>query len=290
MSAPDTSDNSERMIMDVLGIILAGGKGERLYPLTEERSKPAVPIGGKYRLIDFVLSNFANSGIESIYVLTLFKALSLMRHLEEGWRVSDFRNDRFLTVVPAQMRVGSDWYQGTADAAYQNINLIERHRPELVVIFGADHIYRMNVQRMIDHHRAAGADVSVAVLPVDIEMASRFGIVEVDEDWRVRAFDEKPAAPKAIPGEPSHALVSMGNYVFNTDFCWSFCSTMLTKAIVNMISVETSCRRCSGAISSWPMTSAKTACRWISRAKKLATGATWARSNPISRRTWTRDR
>ncbi|MDP2601673.1 MAG: glucose-1-phosphate adenylyltransferase [Deltaproteobacteria bacterium] len=203
--------------MDILGIVLAGGKGERLYPLTQERAKPAVPIGGKYRLIDFVLSNFANSGIESIYVLTQFKAQSLMRHLEEAWRVSDFRNDRFLTVVPAQMRVGGDWYQGTADAVYQNLNLIERHRPELVAVFGADHIYRMNVQQMIDHHRAVGADVSVAVLPVDIEMATNFGIVEVDDDWRVRAFDEKPAAPKAIPGEPSHALVSMGNYVFNSD-------------------------------------------------------------------------
>ena len=189
--------------MDVLGIILAGGKGERLYPLTEERSKPAVPIGGKYRLIDFVLSNFANSGIEAIYVLTQFKAQSLIRHLDEGWRVSDFRHDRFLNVVPAQMRTGSDWYRGTADAVYQNINLIERHRPELVAVFGADHIYRMNVRQMIEQHRALGADVSVAVIPVDIETATGFGIVEVDDDWRVRAFDEKPAAPKSIPGKPS---------------------------------------------------------------------------------------
>jgi NDP-sugar pyrophosphorylase family protein len=177
------NDNYERLIMDVLGIILAGGKGERLYPLTEERSKPGVPIGGKYRLIDFVLSNVANSGIESIYVLTQVKAQSLMRYLEEAWRVSDFRNDRFLTVVPAQMRVGSDWYQGTADAVYQDIKLIERHRPELVVNFGADHIHRVNIQQMIERHRAVGADVSVAVLPVDIEMATGFGIVEVNADW-----------------------------------------------------------------------------------------------------------
>jgi len=203
--------------MDVLGIILAGGKGERLAPLTEERAKPAVPIGGKYRLIDFVLSNFANSGIEAIYVLTQFKAQSLIRHLEEGWRVSDFRNDRFLTIVPAQMRTGGDWYQGTADAVYQNVNLIERHQPELVAVFGADHVYRMNIQQMIDSHRAAGADVTVAVLPVDVDTASQFGVLKVDDNWRIRAFDEKPAAPESIPGETSLALASMGNYIFNSD-------------------------------------------------------------------------
>lgn len=203
--------------MDVLGIILAGGKGERLAPLTEERAKPAVPIGGKYRLIDFVLSNFANSGIEAIYVLTQFKAQSLIRHLEEGWRVSDFRNDRFLTIVPAQMRTGGDWYQGTADAVYQNVNLIERHQPELVAVFGADHVYRMNIQQMVDRHRADGADVTVAVLPVDVDTASQFGVLKVDDNWRIRAFDEKPAEPESIPGETSLALASMGNYIFNSD-------------------------------------------------------------------------
>jgi glucose-1-phosphate adenylyltransferase len=203
--------------MDILGIILAGGKGERLAPLTQDRAKPAVPIGGKYRLIDFVLSNFANSGIEAIYVLTQFKAQSLIRHLEEGWRVSDFRNDRFLTSVPAQMRTGGDWYQGTADAVYQNINLIERHQPELVAVFGADHVYRMNIQQMIDSHRANGADVTVAVLPVDVDTASQFGVLKVDDNWRIRAFDEKPAEPESIPGETSLALASMGNYIFNSD-------------------------------------------------------------------------
>lgn len=196
---------------------MAGGKGERLAPLTQERAKPAVPIGGKYRLIDFVLSNFANSGIEAIYVLTQFKAQSLIRHLEEGWRVSDFRNDRFLTIVPAQMRTGGDWYQGTADAVYQNVNLIERHQPELVAVFGADHVYRMNIQQMIDRHRADGADVTVAVLPVDVDTASQFGVLKVDDNWRIRAFDEKPAEPESIPGETSLALASMGNYIFNSD-------------------------------------------------------------------------
>lgn len=203
--------------MEVLGIVLAGGRGERLHPLTQERAKPAVPIGGKYRLIDFVLSNFANSGIESIYVLTQFKAQSLMRHLDEGWRMNDFRNERFLTVVPAQMRTGGDWYQGTADAVYQNINLIERHRPELVAVFGADHVYRMNIRQMVERHRASGADATVAVLPVDIDKATSFGVIGIDSDWRIRSFDEKPAVPHAIPGEPDRALVSMGNYVFNTD-------------------------------------------------------------------------
>lgn len=203
--------------MEVLGIILAGGRGERLHPLTEERSKPAVPIGGKYRLIDFVLSNFVNSGIQSIYVLTQFKSQSLIHHLDAGWRFNDFRHDRFISVVPAQMRIGSDWYRGTADAVYQNFNLIERHRPKLVAIFGADHIYRMNMQQMIDRHLSAGADVSVAVLPVALEDAPQFGILSVDDQWRVQAFEEKPADPTPMPGDPSLALASMGNYIFNTE-------------------------------------------------------------------------
>ena len=202
--------------MDILGIVLAGGRGERLYPLTEERSKPAVPVGGKYRLIDFVLSNFANSGIESIYVLTQYKAQSLMRHLEQGWRFSDFRGERFLTIVPAQMRIGSDWYRGTADAVFQNLNLIERHRPARVAVFGSDHIYRMNVKEMDQAHLHTGAVATVAALPVSIDEARQFGVMEVDDQWRIVGFEEKPVHPKAIPGEPDLALASMGNYIFNT--------------------------------------------------------------------------
>jgi len=201
----------------VLGIVLAGGRGERLYPLTAHRAKPAVPFGGRYRIIDFVLSNFVNSGILSIYVLTQFKAQSLLEHLDKGWRATDFLGEHFVTSVPAQMRMGEDWYQGTADSVYQNLYLIERHNPRLVAVFGADHIYRMNIRQMIDEHQKKVADVTVAALPVRIEEAPQFGVIEVDSDWRIVGFEEKPRRPKAIPGEPDSALVSMGNYLFNTD-------------------------------------------------------------------------
>jgi glucose-1-phosphate adenylyltransferase len=203
--------------MYVLGIILAGGKGERLAPLTEHRAKPAVPFGGRYRIIDFVLSNFVNSGILSLYVLTQFRAQSLLEHLDRGWRTTDFLSDHFITPVPAQMRLGTDWYQGTADACYQNLFLIERHNPKLVAVFGADHIYRMNIRQMIDDHQRHGADVTVAALPVKISEARHFGIMEVDSDWRIAGFEEKPRQPKCIPGEPEYALASMGNYIFNAD-------------------------------------------------------------------------
>lgn len=201
--------------MYVLGVILAGGRGERLYPLTQHRAKPAVPFGGKYRIIDFVLSNFVNSGILSIYVLTQFKAQSLLEHLDRGWRTTDFLGEHFVTPVPAQMRSGIEWYQGTADSVYQNLYLLERHNPKLVAVFGADHVYRMNVRQMIDEHQKKSADATVAALPVKIEEAHQFGVITVDNDWRIIGFDEKPASPKSIPGEPSFALVSMGNYLFN---------------------------------------------------------------------------
>lgn len=203
--------------MYVLGVILAGGRGERLFPLTQHRAKPAVPFGGRYRIIDFVLSNFVNSGILSIYVLTQFKAQSLLEHLDRGWRTSDFLGEHFVIPVPAQMRSGDDWYQGTADSVYQNLYLLERHSPRLVAVFGADHIYRMNVRQMIDEHQRNSADVTVAAVPAKIEEASQFGVIEVDEDWRIIGFAEKPKRPKSIPGEPNSALVSMGNYLFNND-------------------------------------------------------------------------
>lgn len=203
--------------MDVLGIIMAGGKGERLYPLTRDRAKPAVPFGGKYRIIDFVLSNFFNSGIYSIYVLTQFKAQSLLDHIEQAWHLSDIVGDRFVTAVPAQMRTGDNWYQGTADSVRQNLDLIQRHDPKLVAIFGADHVYRMNIRQMIEEHWAKKAEATVAVLPVNIEGASDFGIVEVDEEGCIIGFEEKPDRPRQIPGEPGYTLVSMGNYLFNTE-------------------------------------------------------------------------
>jgi len=204
-------------MMYVLGVVLAGGRGERLFPLTQHRAKPAVPFGGRYRIIDFVLSNFVNSGILSIYVLTQFKAQSLLEHLDRGWRTSDFLGEHFVIPVPAQMRSGDDWYQGTADSVYQNLYLLERHSPRLVAVFGADHIYRMNVRQMIDEHQRKSADATVAAIPVKIEEAFQFGVIEVDEDWRITGFAEKPKQPKSIPGEPNTALVSMGNYLFNNE-------------------------------------------------------------------------
>jgi glucose-1-phosphate adenylyltransferase len=204
-------------MMYMLGVILAGGRGERLFPLTEHRAKPAVPFGGRYRIIDFVLSNFVNSGILSIYVLTQFKAQSLLEHLDRGWRTTDFLGEHFVIPVPAQMRSGEEWYQGTADSVYQNLYLLERHNPKLVAVFGADHIYRMNIRQMIDEHQRKSADVTVAAIPARIEEAFQFGVIEVDADWRIVGFQEKPKRPKSIPGEPNLALVSMGNYLFNNE-------------------------------------------------------------------------
>ena len=200
----------------VLGIILAGGKGTRLHPLTKERSKPAVPFGGKYRIVDFVLSNFVNSGIYSVYVLTQFKSQSLLQHLREAWQFSDLLKDQFIIPVPAQMRKGEQWYSGTSDAVFQNIHLLELSRPDMVAVFGADHIYRMDVSQMIQFHNEKGAQGTVAALPVRVEDAQEFGTMQVDEDWRVMDFREKVPDPPEIPGRPGWTLASMGNYLFNT--------------------------------------------------------------------------
>ena len=201
----------------VLGIVLAGGKGTRLYPLTRERAKPAVPFGGKYRIIDFVLSNFVNSGIYSIYVLTQFRSQSLLQHLSEGWQFSGLLKSHFITNVPAQMRSETEsWYQGTADAIFQNINLVEQSGPDLVAIFGGDHIYRMNVGSMIDFHMAKQADVTVAANPVPREQAREFGVMEVDNDGRIKAFHEKKHDAPTMPGDSGRVYASMGNYIFST--------------------------------------------------------------------------
>ncbi len=201
----------------VLTIILAGGKGERLYPLTHERSKPAVPFGGKYRIIDFVLSNFVNSGMQSIYVLVQYMSQSLIEYLRSSWRTVGLTRDQFITVVPPQMRLGTMWYRGTADAVRQNLNLIRDFDPDIVAVFGADHIYRMDVGQMMQSHVERGADISVATIPVALRASSGFGIVECDSKHRINGFAEKPEHPKPIPGDPSHALASMGNYLFNAD-------------------------------------------------------------------------
>lgn len=200
----------------VLAMILAGGKGTRLMPLTEARSKPAVPFGGTYRIIDFVLSNFYNSGILGMHVMVQYRSQSLIEHLRKAWRIGD--GDRqFVTVVPPQMNSGAGWYEGTADAVYQNLNLIRDFAPDIVAVFGADHIYRMDIRQMLQFHLDREADVSVATLPVPVADAQGFGIVEIDRTSRVVGFDEKPPVPKSMPGDPARALSSMGNYLFNAD-------------------------------------------------------------------------
>lgn len=205
------------MELRVLGIILAGGKGTRLYPLTKERAKPAVPFGGKYRIVDFVLSNFINSGIYSIYVLTQFRSQSLLQHLNEGWQTGGLLKNQFIIPVPAQMRsAGEQWYQGTADAIFQNVNLIEQALPHVVAIFGADHIYRMNIAHMIAEHQRRGAACSVAAIPVEKRFAGEFGVIETDEKNRILAFHEKNPNSPTIPGNPDEVFASMGNYVFTT--------------------------------------------------------------------------
>ncbi|MGA3322888.1 MAG: glucose-1-phosphate adenylyltransferase [Terriglobia bacterium] len=203
------------MHIRVLGLVLAGGKGTRLFPLTRERAKPAVPFGGQYRIIDFVLSNFINSGISSIYVLTQFRSQSLLQHLSEGWQFSGVLKDHFIIPVPAQMRSeDGTWYQGTANAILQNLNLVEQSDPHVVAVFGADHIYRMNVASMIDFHMAKHAEVTVAAIPVPRKHADEFGVIEANEDGRIMAFHEKNPHAPTLPGDPSHVYASMGNYIF----------------------------------------------------------------------------
>lgn len=200
----------------ILGFILAGGRGERLQPLTRERGKPAVPFGGKYRIVDFVLSNFVNSGIYAIYALVQYKAQSLIEHLRVGWRIGGLP-DHFVIAVPPQMRWGESWYRGTADAIYQNLNLLRDFNPDIVMVFGADHIYRMDLNQMLAFHLERDAQVTVAALPVPVQEASEFGIIEADPEGRVVGFEEKPAKPRPMPQDPTRALSSMGNYIFNRD-------------------------------------------------------------------------
>jgi glucose-1-phosphate adenylyltransferase len=206
------------MQLRVLAFVLAGGKGTRLYPLTKERAKPAVPFGGRYRIVDFVLSNLVNSGVYSIYVLIQFKSQSLLQHLREGWDVSGLLKNNFIIPVPAQMRSAEeDWYRGTADAISQNINLIEQGDPHVVAIFGADHIYRMNIRQMIEYHVEKRAGVTVAAIPVKKELASEFGVIETTPEGRIMGFHEKKANAPTMPEDPSRVYASMGNYIFSTD-------------------------------------------------------------------------
>jgi len=200
-----------------LAMVMAGGRGERLFPLTFERSKPAVPFGGRYRIVDFVLSNLLNSEIYSIYLLVQYKSQSLIEYVRENWGTSSLISEHFVTVVPPQMRYGTDWFQGTANAVFQNLNLIRQHKPDLIIVFGADHVYRMDISQMIEFHLSRGAHCTVAAMPVPIERASSFGIIDADTDGRMKGFIEKPKTPPPMPGDPSRAYCSMGNYIFNTD-------------------------------------------------------------------------
>jgi glucose-1-phosphate adenylyltransferase len=201
----------------VLGIVLAGGEGKRLMPLTEDRAKPAVPFGGLYRLIDFALSNLVNAGVLRIAVLTQYKSHSLDRHISTTWRVSSLLGN-YVTPVPAQQRRGPHWYTGSADAIYQSLNLIYDERPDVVIVFGADHVYRMDPRQMWQQHLDTGAGVTVAGIPVPRKEATAFGVIQTAADGqRIEAFLEKPADPPGLPGRPEETFASMGNYVFSTD-------------------------------------------------------------------------
>jgi glucose-1-phosphate adenylyltransferase len=202
---------------NILALVLAGGEGTRLHPLTQHRSKPAVPFGGRFRIVDFVLSNLVNSKIFCIYLLVQYKSQSLIEHIRRSWLLAPIFPEQFIAVVPPQMREGPEWFQGTADAVYQNLGLIEKRSPDLVVVFGADHVYRMDVRQMVSFHLRSHADVSIAALPVPIEGASAFGIIDADQDGSVRNFCEKPGDPSPMPGDPARAFASMGNYIFTTD-------------------------------------------------------------------------
>ena len=204
-------------IDDTLVMILAGGEGKRLHPLTQDRAKPAVPFGGRYRIIDFVLNNFINSGFFKIKVLTQYKSDSLNKHIAKGWQLSPFLN-QYVDLVPAQMRTGGSWYTGTADAVYQNIFHIHDENPDFVCVFGGDHIYKMDVYQMLKYHKTKEADLTISAIPIPIEEAHEFGIIEVDENWKLTGFIEKPQTkPKAMPNNPNMCLASMGNYIFNKD-------------------------------------------------------------------------
>jgi glucose-1-phosphate adenylyltransferase len=200
----------------VLGIVLAGGEGKRLWPLTADRAKPAVPFGGNYRLVDFVLSNLVNGGYLRICVLTQYKSHSLDRHITTTWRMSTLLGN-YVTAVPAQQRLGPRWFTGSADAIYQSLNLVYDDQPDHIVVFGADHVYRMDPRQMVEQHIDSGAGVTVAGIRVPREEASAFGVIDSDEKGKIRRFLEKPAEPPGLPDNPEQTYASMGNYVFSTD-------------------------------------------------------------------------
>src|ERR1041384_4525224 len=198
------------MLEKTISIILAGGVGSRLHPLTAERAKPAVPFGGRYRIIDFTLSNCLHPGLRRILVLTQYKSHSLQKHLRDAWSIYNTELGDYITPIPPQMRTGESWYSGTADAIHQNLCLLERSGAEYVLILSGDHIYRMDYAAMLQHHHDSGADVTVACLTVGLEEAKSFGVMTIDGIGRIIAFEEKPEKPGGMPGDPQHVLASMG--------------------------------------------------------------------------------
>lgn len=266
----------------VLGMILAGGEGSRLKPLTETRTKPAVPFGGSYRLIDFALNNFVNADLMRIYVLTQFKSQSLYIHMKKGWNLSGI-TDRFIDIIPAQMRDGKRWYEGTADAIYQNLRFVEIVAPDQVCIFGSDHIYKMDIRQMLDFHRRMEAELTVSALRMPISQASQFGVIEVDENGKMVGFEEKPSNPKSIPGEPEWALVSMVTTSSKRKRSAKNCVKMLKITSPAMTLAKTSFRKCSRAVKSMCMTSRPTKLR---ERRNRPTGVMSEPSNRTGRHIW----
>lgn len=209
----------------VMALIMAGGKGERLMPLTAERSKPSIPFGGIYLLIDLTLSNCINSEVYKILVLPQYKSQTLIQHLERGWNIFSPELGHFLRIVPPQMMIGDQWYQGTADSIRQNLHLITAERPSHLLVLSGDHVCKMNYARFKDYHETRKADVSIAVIETEVSAAGEYGVLQVDQDYRVTGFQEKPAHPAAIPGDPDHSLVSMGIYLFKAEVLYD----LLTK-------------------------------------------------------------
>ena len=280
---PHHDDRELAQLHHTLVVLLAGGKGSRLEPLTRDRAKPAVPFGGSYRIIDFSLSNCINSGLRKIMLLTQYKVSSLDRHINLGWKQLLSRElGEFIDVVPPQQRIDEHWYQGTADAVYQNIYTLEKERSQYVLILAGDHIYKMNYRPLIEFHQQKEADLTISALRVRAEEARHFGVMQIDADGRVVGFEEKVPGANTIPGDPRHCLASMGIYVFN-------CPVSL-RAVVPRCHPAGQ-RRTISATTSSPPRSTPIASSLIPSATKTASktpiGATWARWTPIMKPTWT---
>ncbi len=271
--------------MKILAMVMAGGNGTRLHPLTAEHAKPALMFAAGCRIVDFVLGNLVNSRVFPIYVLAQYKPRSLIEHIETAWSPWSAGRDPAIRVVLPETRSGAEPYKGTADAIYRNVHLIERHEPDLVAVFAADHVYRMDVRQMATFHEQRGADVTIAAVRVPIAQASAFGIMSTGPAGDLREFREKPEVPSPIPTDPAHAYASMGNYLFDPRVlagCWRRPTTMAPRT-----SVATSCRSCRAGAAHGPTTLRATRFRGPARTRSVDTGATSAPSKPIGLRSAT---